>query len=433
MTLTAVKAINCTSCGAGLTVLGGGRVTTHICPYCGTELDATDNYRALKRFNDKPRPKTPFPIGTIGKIHGVDYTVIGVLEHVERWAGHTDAWLDHQLYSPTHGYAWLTLERGHCTFSRRYRRPVRWMSSRWVERASRRPMIHHDGERFLYYETSQSEIRYAEGEFSWQPRKADKTTSVSIMGRHDMLSFSETAGEREVERTTYLTAAEIVEGFGFDPGFNPDWVHPLEPFTAGPNAEFQKKVSMGCTVICLLLLGLLVGQPKNTVLDQIAVTRADLPVERTLHGLTAGDLVQVRLQGDGLNAWSELELEVSDPEDEVLFTTTRVVERYSGRDSDGSWSEGRNKATATFRAPRNGDYTLSIALDAEDNWPASGGASPRQWSTLWVTAQSGQVVWAWLVLAAVGFMLLAAWPWWRARRHHVARWRGSDWVDEDDD
>ncbi len=38
-----VHKLNCTECGAGLDVLGGGRVKSHICSYCGAELDAQDD------------------------------------------------------------------------------------------------------------------------------------------------------------------------------------------------------------------------------------------------------------------------------------------------------------------------------------------------------------------------------------------------------
>ena len=45
-----LKSVDCTSCGAGLDILGGGRVTTHICPYCGSELDAQDSYKVLRKL-----------------------------------------------------------------------------------------------------------------------------------------------------------------------------------------------------------------------------------------------------------------------------------------------------------------------------------------------------------------------------------------------
>ena len=69
--------------------MGGGRVTHHICPYCGTELDANDNYKALRTFSDMERPTTPFRIGMTGQLYGVDYTIIGSLGLKETWGWKT--------------------------------------------------------------------------------------------------------------------------------------------------------------------------------------------------------------------------------------------------------------------------------------------------------------------------------------------------------
>lgn len=432
MTLNSdVKSINCTSCGAGLDVLGGGRVTTHICPYCGTELDATDNYRALKRFNDKPRPKTPFPIGTTGEIQGVKYTVIGLLEHVEHWSGRSWAWLDHQLYSPTHGYAWLTLEEGHCTFSRRFRGPIRWMSSTWVERANSRPSVTDRIGQYKYYETTESEIRYAEGEFSWQPRKHDKTVTVSAMSNTQMMSFSQTGTEREVTLTTYLSAEDIAAGFGPGLKLNPGNVHPLQPFKRGKNSKFVQVVSAAYAMLCIVLTIVLFSQSERTVFVDRGISRAQLPYQATLQNIEAGKLVELTLSGNGVNTWSGFELEVTTPEDEVLFTVGRAIERYSGRDSDGNWSEGRNSAQLSFRAPVSGDYELYFDLDGEEAWNNSRASRPRGWTELTLTVRSGVKHVGWLMFAILGFAGAAAWPALREDLHRRARWRRSDWVDED--
>ena len=95
-----LTSINCTQCGAGLDVLGGGRVVTHVCPYCGSELDAQHDYAVLRRFADMPRPESPFRLGMTGQVWGVDWTVIGTLGMRETWAGKTWEWAEHQLFSP---------------------------------------------------------------------------------------------------------------------------------------------------------------------------------------------------------------------------------------------------------------------------------------------------------------------------------------------
>ena len=133
-----LRAINCTACGAGLDVLGGGRVATHICPYCGTALDAQADYKVIASYSGIVRPSSPLRPGMSGQIDGVTFTVIGTLGWEERYGGRTWTWVDHQVFSPTHGYAWLTVEDGHLIFSRRYRKPCfpDFITSATVERAA---------------------------------------------------------------------------------------------------------------------------------------------------------------------------------------------------------------------------------------------------------------------------------------------------------
>ena len=120
-----IKSINCTSCGAGLNVLGGGRVQVMVCGYCGTELDAQDDFAKLRKFSDLRRPTSPFSIGMTGAIDGVVFTVIGTLGMRETWNRQVWTWVEHQVFSPTHGYAYLTFEDGKLSFTRRYRGSTR--------------------------------------------------------------------------------------------------------------------------------------------------------------------------------------------------------------------------------------------------------------------------------------------------------------------
>ena len=71
--------LNCTQCGAGLDVLGGGRVKTHICSYCGSELDAQDDYKVIQQFRDMIRPRSPFDLGMKGELWGTEFTIIGTI------------------------------------------------------------------------------------------------------------------------------------------------------------------------------------------------------------------------------------------------------------------------------------------------------------------------------------------------------------------
>lgn len=430
-----LKTINCTACGAGLDVLGGGRVTTHICSYCGTALDALDNYRTLMKFDLLDRPETPLKIGANGQIFGVDYRVIGLLEHEETWRGRSWKWVDHQVFSPTHGYAWVTFEEGHLTFSRRYRKPVRFLTESEVNRAENRPAVRSEGERFNYYDTSSSSVIYAEGEFTWVPKKGAKTTTVTAMSDTAMLGFSTTNREREIYRTVYLEPAQIT-GFDLPVGFKPRGSHALQTLKAGVNAGFLTKTGLGAMVLCLVLALAMAGQDGELADTGLQFSAADLPVTIPFDVTEPGRLTRIDLKGDGRNSWSYLAVELEDPEGEVLFESGRTVEYYSGRDKDGSWSEGSNSARLAFFPPQAGTYTVTLDLEESGFWApnVNRSASPqRQLNQVDLRIRNGVSSGFWLVVLALGFGGIGGLPLLRRYLHNKKRWRDSDWVDEDDD
>ncbi|PYG33269.1 DUF4178 domain-containing protein [Pelagimonas varians] len=426
-----LKTVNCTSCGAGLDVLGGGRVTVHICPYCGTELDAQDSYKALRTFADLKRPDTPFTLGMKGLIQGVEYTVIGTLEHTETYNGRKWVWVDHQMYSPTHGYAFLTLEDGFVTFSRRYRHPG-WLSENQVERAEVKPRLMVGGESYVYYATSTSAVTYAEGEFTWNPAIGDKSTSVSVLGDTSMLDFSQSGTERETYRSSFFPRAEVEASFGIKLPKLTKKVHPLQPFKGGKNFAFIRNWSAGIAGFCLILsmvFGMSSGDP---VLNEIGMPVVGLPVEIPFEVTKPDQLVEIAIAADVKNSWASIGLEVTGPNDEVLFEAGRTVEAYHGRDSEGSWSEGSGRANLRFVPQTAGTYKVTLG-DAESGvWSDGTAATPKvAVSRLDLRIREGQMSGVGLGFLAVVFGLLAGWQFLRKLRHSNGRWRGSDWTDED--
>lgn len=424
--------INCTSCGAGLDVLGGGRVVVQVCSYCGAELDAQDNYRTLRRFKDLERPDTPLSIGLSGTLFGAEFTIIGLIEHSERWGGQFYRWIDHQLYSPTHGYAWLTLEAGHLVFSRRYRGPG-WMSERSVEISQHQPSVHSNGEKFLYYETTTSTITYVEGEFTWHPKVGERTTTVSAMSETAMLGFSQTGSERESYRSVYVPAQQAEAAFGVTLDLDPYRSHPLQPFVKGPNYGFLLTSSLVFAVMCLLMAVFFMTRTGQPVLYNHQVRADDLPTEITIPLQANGQLARMSFTGDVRNSWAYLDMEVLDPEGEPVFQAGRMIEFYSGRDKDGNWSEGRNYASLTFRPELSGNYTLALDAPEQGLWSGRGaGHVPaRPFNHLLINVRSGLS--SGLLAFALGgvFGLLFLYQFGRKWMHQRARWSGSDWVDED--
>ena len=424
-----IRSINCTACGAGLDVLGGGRVQVHVCGYCGSELDAQDDYVVLRKFADIPRPPSPFAIGMQGQIDGVTFTIIGTLGMKETWGRQTWIWVDHQIYSPTHGYAYLTVEDGHVTFTRRHRygtRP-RWISPYSVEIAETRPTVTSDGAWYQYFETTTSEVTFVEGEFNWCPRVGLTAQSVSAYGDGKMLSFQSSDEEEEITITRYLPAEEVYAAFGVETPPKVTGFHALLPYLKGRHEEFLKWSAAACAAAAVVV-GLVLNtgsQSAEVTNDQFRIR--SLPAEIPLAITEPGKLASIRVSADVNNSWAYITLDLFDPEDAPVFEAGRTVERYHGRDADGSWSEGRGHSTLRFIPEQAGLYTLEVDVEEAATWVRSGDPI----SAVTVQTREGLVSGFWMYMVALGFGVFALYHLARPVLHHQRRMWLSDWSDDD--
>lgn len=428
---TEVRAINCTACGAGLDVLGGGRVLVHICPYCGAELDASADYRVLSQYDGLERPDSPLRIGMRGPLRGVEFTVIGTLGMAETWRGRTWSWVEHQVFSPTHGYGWLTWEEGHLLWTRKYRGRVDplWMSSERVETADARPYVESDGRTFRYYETSFPRITFAEGEFNWRPRIGDQSAVISMLADGEMLDFVETATEREVERTTYLPLAETLEAFGAEPREAPHHVHPVQPPWRLRDDVWMLVAGGLIGLACLVMGGLMAADTGRPVVEERSFAVEDLPQEVEFELTDTEKLALIRIRADVSNSWAWLEAGLTGPDGAPVFEAGREIGYYSGRDGDGAWTEGSQTATLRFHPPQAGSYTLELAVPDAGTWERAGKAVNFVTLSVREGARSG----AWLMLVAVLLILPGAAAMLGRTWSRAKRWKGSDWSEEDDD
>jgi hypothetical protein len=444
--------VNCTSCGAGLDVLGGGRVMVHICPYCGAELDTQDNYKVIAKFDGLKRPDSPFRIGMSGKIKGVDYTVIGMLEYTERYRGQTWRWIDHQLYSPTHGYAWLTIEDGHLVFTRRYRRPV-WISSAQVERANHPPTVTVDGDRYRYYETSTGEITFAEGEFTWAPKIGDKTTAVSVLTDNAMLAFSETNQEREVYRSELVDSAAVSASFGVRNPPVPSAPHPMQPDTGGGNDRFVQIVALIAMVACFALAlffdtrtGAVVGDPVvvhvRDIPSAVPVTIPDVPgpVRLTIDGTPYVEPTLANPPSAPVYAYASLTLTNADGS-AVSGAPSRARVRIGGQRQNGL-PGSNNHTELLFPSSLSGSYLLNLGWSSQGPVSANNeagfqgdltSASQLHFAegTVTIRSYAGISRGYWLYWLGVAFLIVVGVSFLRRWNFNRRRWSGSDWTSED--
>ncbi|WP_208347039.1 DUF4178 domain-containing protein [Pseudaestuariivita rosea] len=417
-----LTAINCTNCGAGLDVLGGGRVITHVCGYCGSVLDAQHDYKVLKQFSDMPRPESPFRIGMKGEIQGVEYTIIGTLGKREDYRGQTWLWTDHQLFSPTHGYAWLTVEDGHIIFTRKMRllpRPS-WISLQKVERSDYRPSAFFEGDNYSYYATSTGKTTFVEGEFNWLPEVGDQVTAVALMSDDAMLRYVDGKTEHEIERSVYLPLYETCATFGTKPNRHPKDVHPLQPFQGNSNSAFARKVFFWAGLAALAMWIATWFFIEQTVVVEHAIDPGATDVGYRFQVDDPSRLTRVQVRTQLSNNWAVYGVDVAGPDGQSVFQTAREISYYSGSSGGESWTEGSRNTSIRFRPAQAGEYTVKLELLES--------SVPNPQTSLYV--YSGATAPIWSFFAAALLLISTLFVSSGKAKHYYRRWRNSDWSDE---
>lgn len=427
MSEVAAKQFNCTECGAGLDILGGGRVRVHGCPYCGAQLDAQDDYRVIARYRDMVRPDTPYDLGMKGTLWGAEFTVIGTIAWIERHNAETWRWVDHQIFSPTHGYAWLTVENGFVTFTRKSRSvssPPQ-ISESLIENAEQRPRVRLNGEWYKYYGSGRARPTFIEGEFNFTPKMENRSRYVSLLGDNKMMAIRESDSEREYEVSTFPDQSEALLGFGVEPKRLPVpvGVHPLQILDRSPTQLFARNLFLVAAVIALI--GMLVSWSAGERIAASARTSIGDGVSLPFTVTADNRLTQIIVWADSTNSWAWFDAELTDGSGEIVAAYEDGVAYYKGREGGESWSEGSQQAKTKLALPP-GDYQIDVALtDAQVDW--SNGKLARQ---MQVSVKQGLMNPLWLMLSTILFAILGGAFLIQRFFHNSRRWAGSDWSDD---
>ncbi len=419
-----VQAIKCTACSASLDVLGGHRTKSLTCGYCGSVMDRHAGFQTVQEYQDRPdRPATPLAIGMQATLKDVLFTIIGMIEYVSHQSGDGWAesyrWVSFQLYSPTHGYCWLTYNKGHYFFSYRTREmpdPVT------PERLWPKVELTVDKRKFRMFERYVAQIAYVEGELTWIAKLGDKVRVVEAIDPPAMFSYEQTEHEIEYSIGEYMEPAQVHEAFGIDSPARPSGIHPAQPFDSGrflPALAKAGPIFAGIALLGLIFV-LIAGGGRELVRTETGT--GDGPVALPFSASYPGQLMKLELRASLTNNWAYYQVTVNDIEaEETVLALGKEVSFYEGRDSDGYWSEGSRTETALFKVPRAGDYVIDI-LPAETS-----GRVPQLRISLYEQVFVSRYLLALLILSVIAMVALPFY-----RRHFEQR-RWSDVLEDDDD
>lgn len=303
---TKKQSIQCTSCGAPLTLHGGGhKIQSLTCEYCGAVLDARKKYAVLSKYSEHKEPYySPLKLGDQGKLQGVEFVVIGIVE----WLAGLDRWIEYQLYSPTHGYVWLEYSLGHWTFTRR----VRSLPDKHVWSLTTKETFVANQRSYVFFSKYSAEITYVAGELTWVARVGDKTTLAEGIDPPYGYLVEYQKKETEYYFSEYIEAPIVEEAFDVKGKMKPAKMHSLKPYSS-KWLEPLSKVSLPFFFIAfafILLIGFIApgssgevtflgnqsslnGYVKTTY--EFRVAYSNRLIEVTLNTGSAGDLYDMQI------------------------------------------------------------------------------------------------------------------------------------------
>ncbi|MCK5813773.1 MAG: DUF4178 domain-containing protein [Cocleimonas sp.] len=357
MSESKIRSINCTSCGAPLKLHAGHKIKSLTCEYCGAVMNPQDEFSVLAKFSEQQPPShSPLKTGDQGKLKGVPFTVVGMIE----WYAEGDSWIDYQVFSPTHGYAWLVYETGHWVFLRRTRNLPN--KSLWT--LKRRAKVKMKQQTFLFYEKFNAKITYVAGELTWIARMGDTTSLAEAIDPPYLFSEERNKYETEYYFGEYIEATEIKQQFNISKHYPVAPIHRLQRYKSKFLQPLAKVAKPFAFVFFIISFAILIFMQGSSVMVKPVVMKN-----------TGNGQVQ-----------SSYEFSISKPNHLILLTlnthnanallNARVKQRATGKTiinlgkNNAKTSEYRidkriRSVEASFEVPKAGIYTLSFSANTQ--------------------------------------------------------------------
>ena len=370
------KALNCPKCGAAITLRCFGQAETVVCESCRCILDAKDpNLAILQQFEKLTSDIHPLiPLGTRGKLRGTDYEVIGFQRRHSTVDGIAYVWHEYVLFNPYKGFRYLSEYNGH------------WND---ISVCKQLPVIDHNmlgsssltadylGENYKHFQTSDANTDFVLGEFPWQVRVGEHATVTDYVHPPRVLASEKTSNETTWSIGEYMYGKEIWEAFRL-PGAPPEaeGVYENQPSAVTTNVkEIWAAFAIFAIVLFVLMIGFEMFARKDPVFEETYHwDRSQIKSEPSfvtdvfdLNGRTS--TVQVKTSAPVSNHWIYLNYALINQDTGEAWDFGREVSYYSGYDSDGSWTEGKQEDSVVIPSVPAGHYYLRIEPEVDPSLP----------------------------------------------------------------
>jgi hypothetical protein len=417
-----VKSFSCPNCGGTIGIRAVGVTVTAVCSNCGSTIDVADpQLRIIQRASERARSDLLLPLGSRGTLFDDEWEVVGFMERAADSGRYT--WSEYLLFNPWQGFRFLVEDHGHWNFVKMLRRGF----------DGKQGNILFEGRSYKPFNVGDAEGVYVLGEFYWRVKVGETAATKDYIAPPFMLSREESGQDVMWSLATYIAPDLVRSAFRITaPWRAPAGVAANQPRSTGPwllNLFGVSAAALFVLFMTQVVMNDLVG--KQILVDgtiQATAAQKDTPAvtkEFEIPG-RSGNL-EVKVAAPVQNDWIEVQAELVNQATQAKDEVNATVEFYSGRDSDGEWSEGSQVARDILSGVPGGKYRLFLTLDAGAFSSKNGQvdvAAERPVSYR-VTVTRNVEMWGNFVLAAA---LLLAWIpvvllyiWWFEQR----RWSQS--------
>ena len=371
------KALNCPKCGAAITLRSFGQAETVVCGSCHSILDAKDpNLAILQQFEAATREVKPLiPLGTRGKLRGTDYEVIGFQRRSTTVDGITYYWHEYVLFNPYKGIRYLSEYNGHWN-DISICKTLPAVDGAFLN--SPGSSANYLGESYKHFQTCDANTDFVLGEFPWQVRVGEHAAVTDFVHPPRVLSSEKLDKELTWSIGEYMYGREIWDTFKL-PGAPPEpmGVYENQPSPVTINVT---GIWVAFAAFAVFLLALMAGfdmsAKKEPVLHQTyqynrAESKGEASFVTDVFELTGHtSTVEVKTFAPVRNHWIYLNYALINQDTGQAWDFGREVSYYSGYDSDGSWTEGKQNDAVVIPSVPPGHYYLRIEPETDPSLPS---------------------------------------------------------------
>lgn len=412
-----MQSLYCPNCGGPVELRGFSNTLTVVCQHCASILDtSTPAVRILGKFNERQIRKPLIPLGTRGKFDNTTYEVIGF--QVRSSEDGEWEWAEYVLFNPYKGFLYLTEYQGHWNLVR----PVRSLPAR---SGGIRPSVNWQGRSYRHFQHAPAKTLFVLGEFPWRVVVGELVQVDDYTCPPYVLSAEHTGSEVAWSEGEYYDGRKVWQALGLKgspPAVSGVFIN--QPAPSDGATGVLKLCGLLELALVLLAIFFYVADRHETVLKQTHQFVQSATAEASyvtpvfqLKGRTSN--VQIRTETDLDNRWIYFNYALINSDTGHAYDFGREVSYYSGRDSDGSWTEGGRNDTVTIPSVPSGNYYLRVEPEGDPGTP------PVNY-TVTVRRDIPNVVF--FVLAALLLPIPAIVVWWRRYKFEYRRWQESDYA-----